>query len=32
MAESWVFLFGYGIPDLYADKDDVFVQVWKIYG
>ena len=32
MAESWVFVFGYGIPDLYADKDDVFVQLWKIYG
>ena len=25
-------MFGYGIPDLYADKDDVFVQVWQIYG
>ena len=32
MAESWVFVFGYGIPDLYAEKDDVFVQVWQIYG
>ena len=31
MAGSWVFVFGYGIPDLYADKDDVFVQVWQIY-
>ena len=32
MAESWVFVFGYGILDLYADKDDFFVHVWQIYG
>ena len=32
MAESWVFVFGYGIPDLFSDKEDVFVQLWHIYG
>ena len=32
MAGSWVLVFGYGFPDLYADKNDVFVQVWQNYG
>ena len=32
MAGNWVFVVGYGIPYLYADKDDVFVQISQIYG
>ena len=32
MDGSWVLVFGYGFPDLYADKNDVFVKVWQSYG
>ena len=24
-------MFGYSIPHLYTDKDDVFVNIWQIY-